>query len=249
MVVAGWARPDMLLRYTRARASSRAAEKARGLGWGSYDRPPTEDRPPVSTFAVSRVVLWVDYQWSSSAGRRGLAVRQLRDTSAFAGFVETRSHNLLRTAYLMVGDHQLAQDLLQEALIKTLIAWPRLRDPEKVDAYARRTVVTTAISWRRRRSFHEAPVEFPPEPIGPDQAEHFATHQVLIAHLRVLPPRQRAAIVLRYYEDLTLAQTAEVMGCTVGSVKSHVSIGLGKLRERMGSDFDLVPTGEREVTS
>jgi RNA polymerase sigma-70 factor (sigma-E family) len=176
-------------------------------------------------------------------------VRKLRDISAFSEFVEARSHALLRTAYLMVGDHQLAQDLLQEALIKTLTAWPRLRDPEKVDAYARRTVVTTAITWRRRRSFHERPAEFLPDAPDPDQTENLATHQLLIAHLRGLPPRQRAAIVLRYYEDLTLAQTAEIMDCSVGSVKSHVSIGLSKLRERMGPAFDLVPAGEEEVTS
>ena len=180
---------------------------------------------------------------------RGLAVRQRRDISAFSEFVEARSHALLRTAYLMVGDHQLAQDLLQEALIKTLIAWPRLRDPAKVDAYVRRTVVTTAITWRRRRSFHERPIEFLPDSSDRDEVEVLATHQVLIAHLRGLPPRQRAAIVLRYYEDLTEAQTAEVMGCSVGTVKSHVSIGLGRLRERMGPGFDLVPTREEEVTS
>jgi RNA polymerase sigma-70 factor (sigma-E family) len=175
-------------------------------------------------------------------------VEQRRDTSAFCEFVEARSHALLRTAYLMVGDHQLAQDLLQEALIKTLIAWPRLRDPAKVDAYARRTVVTTAITWRRRRSFHERPVEFLPETSGPDQMNVLATHEVLIGHLRGLPPRQRAAIVLRYYEDLTEAQTAEIMGCSVGAGKSHVSIGLGRLRERMVPAFDLVPTGEEGVT-
>lgn len=176
-------------------------------------------------------------------------MRYRRDTAAFSEFVESRSHALLRTAYLMVGDHQLAQDLLQEALIKTLIAWPRLRDPAKVDAYARRTIVTTAITWRRRRSFHERPVELVPEPSGPDLAGSLATHQVLMAHLRTLAPRQRAAIVLRYYEDLTLAQTAELMGCSVGSVKSHVSIGLRHLRERMGPDVDLAPVREGEMTS
>ena len=176
-------------------------------------------------------------------------MRQRRDTTAFSEFVEARSHALLRTAYLMVGDHQLAQDLLQEALIKTLIAWPKLRDPAKVDAYVRRTVVTTAITWRRRRSFHERPVEFLPEASSPDEVDVLATHEVLIGHLRGLPPRQRAAIVLRYYEDLTEVQTAEIMGCSVGAVKSHVSIGLGRLRERMGPAFDLVPTGEEGVTS
>jgi RNA polymerase sigma-70 factor (sigma-E family) len=178
-----------------------------------------------------------------------LAVQQRRDTTAFAEFVENRSHALMRTAYLMVGDHQLAQDLLQEALIKTFVAWPRLRDLEKVDAYVRKTIVTTAISWRRRRSFHERPASFLPDASSPDQMDSLATHRVLITHLRGLPPRQRAAIVLRYYEDLTIAQTADIMGCSAGAVKSHVSLGLGKLRERMGAELHLVLTVDEEVAS
>jgi RNA polymerase sigma-70 factor (sigma-E family) len=167
----------------------------------------------------------------------------------FSEFVENRSHALLRTAYLMVGDHQLAQDLVQEALIKTFMAWPRLRDREQVDAYVRRTIVTTSISWRRRRSFHERPSPVLPETGATDQVESLATHQVLIGHLRGLPPRQRAAIVLRYYEDLSVAQTAEVMGCSPGAVKSHVSIGLGKLRDRLGPAFDLIATGDEQALS
>jgi RNA polymerase sigma-70 factor (sigma-E family) len=175
-------------------------------------------------------------------------VRQ-RDTLAFSEFVEHRSHALLRTAYLLVGDHQLAQDLVQEALVKTLIAWPRLRDSSKLDGYVRRTLVTTAIGWRRRRSFHERPAEFLPDTPTVDGADVVPTHQLLIAHLRRLPPRQRAAIVLRFYEDLSLAQTAEVMGCSVGAVKSHVSVGLSRLREHMGPELDLAPAGEEELTS
>ncbi len=175
-------------------------------------------------------------------------MRQQRDIAAFSEFVENRSHALLRTAYLVVGDHQLAQDLLQEALIKTLVAWPRLRDHDKVEAYVRRTIVTTAISWRRRRSFHERPTETLPESMNADAMEGLATHRLLIAHLRSLPPRQRAAIVLRYYEDLSVAQTAEIMGCSAGAVKAHVSIGLDKLRDRMGSAFDLVTIGDEGVT-
>jgi RNA polymerase sigma-70 factor (sigma-E family) len=174
-------------------------------------------------------------------------VPQRRDTTMFSEYVENRSHALLRTAYLMVGDHQLAQDLLQEALIKTFMAWPRLRNHERVDAYVRRTIVTTSISWRRRRSFHERPSDLLPETPAADQVESLETHQVLIGHLRGLPPRQRAAIVLRYYEDLSVAQTAEVMGCSPGAVKTHVSIGLGKLRDRLGPDFVLVGTGDEEV--
>src|SRR5687767_5845914 len=88
-----------------------------------------------------------------------MAEGRSRDVAAYSDLVTARSGSLFRTAYLMVGDHQLAQDLLQESLVKTYVAWPRLRDVTKAEAYTRRTIVTTAISWRRRRSFHERPVD------------------------------------------------------------------------------------------
>jgi RNA polymerase sigma-70 factor (sigma-E family) len=176
-------------------------------------------------------------------------VLRQRDISAFAELVEHRSHALQRTAYLLVGDHQLAEDLLQESLVKTLIALPRVRDLSRIEGYVRQTMVRTMIGWRRRRSFHERPSDALPEALAADGAEAVPTHQVLVAHLRGLPPRQRTAIVLRYYEDLTLAQTAELMDCSVGAVKSHVSTGLARLREQMGPALDLVTTGEEELTS
>jgi RNA polymerase sigma-70 factor (sigma-E family) len=157
-------------------------------------------------------------------------MRHANDVAAFSEFVEARSSSLFRTAYLMVGDHQLAQDLLQEALVKTLIAWPRLRDRANVDAYTRRIVVTTSISWRRRRSFHERPTGTLPERVDPDPTEALVIHDAVIAALLTVPPRQRAAIVLRYYEDLTEAQTADTLGCSVGTVKSQASRALTKLR-------------------
>ena len=141
---------------------------------------------------------------------------------------------LLRTAYLVVGDHQLAQDLLQEALVKAYVAWPRLRDATKAEAYVRRTIVTTAISWRRRRSFHERPVDVLPEAGAGDETDRLAAHDDVWQQVLGLPPRQRAALVLRYYEDLSEADTAEALGCSVGTVKSQVSDALGKLRERVG---------------
>jgi RNA polymerase sigma-70 factor (sigma-E family) len=176
-------------------------------------------------------------------------MRQGSDVTAFSEFVESRSSSLFRTAYLMVGDHQLAQDLLQEALVKTLIAWPRLRDRANVEAYARRIVVTTSISWRRRRSFHERPTGTLPERVDPDWVEAVVTHDAVIAALLTVPPRQRAAIVLRYYQDLTEAQTADVMGCSLGAVKSQVASGLKRLREALGHNFDETMTSEREATS
>src|SRR4051794_31372702 len=163
-----------------------------------------------------------------------MALRRQQDVSAFTDLVTTRSGALFRTAYLVVGDHQLAQDLLQEALVKAYAAWPRLRDPSKAEAYVRRTIVTTATSWRRRRSFHERPIETVPERSSDDATEQLVVQDALWAELRSLPPRQRAALVLRYYEDLTEAQTAEAMGCSVGTVKSQVSDALTKLRDSAG---------------
>jgi RNA polymerase sigma factor (sigma-70 family) len=119
----------------------------------------------------------------------------------------------------------------------------------KAEAYTRRTIVTTAISWRRRRSFHERPVPAIPEQSHADRTDALATQDLLWAQVRSLPPRQRAALVLRYYEDLSESDTAQLMGCAVGTVKSHVSAGLSRLRERMGPDLVGFPTGDSAVTS
>jgi RNA polymerase sigma-70 factor (sigma-E family) len=179
----------------------------------------------------------------------------VRDEEAFHDFVAARSASLFRTALLVVGDHQLAQDLLQESLVRTYVAWPRLREVRNAEAYARRVVVTTSISWRRRRSFHERPVEVLPEatgtgaPGGPDLADAVAGRTDLWAQLQSLPPRQRAAVVLRYCEDLSEAQTSELMGCSVGSVKKHASLGLAKLRDRMGGRLAVPVTDDSGVTS
>lgn len=176
-------------------------------------------------------------------------MRDADDIAAFTEFAATRSATLFRTAYLMVGDHQLAQDLVQEALVKTLLAWPRLSDRGNLDAYVRRIIVTTCISWRRRRAFHERPVETLPEHEGLDPADSLVTHDAVVVALAALPPRQRVAIVLRYYQDLTEAQTAEAMGCSVGAVKSQVSVGLRRLRDTLGSTFDEITTADQEAPS
>jgi RNA polymerase sigma-70 factor (sigma-E family) len=158
-----------------------------------------------------------------------------RDTAAFAEFAAARSRSLYRAAYLMVGDHALAEDLLQEALTKTYVAWPRLRAVANADAYARKAITTTAINWWRRRSWHaERPRGDVPEVAVRDHSDRVSDHDTMWMELQGLPPRQRAAIVLRYYEDLTERETAEAMGCSVGTVKSQVYAGLEKLRTRLG---------------
>jgi RNA polymerase sigma-70 factor (sigma-E family) len=170
-----------------------------------------------------------------------------RDRSQFAEFAHARAGALQRAAYLMVGDAQLAQDLVQEALTKTYVAWPRLRDPRNAEAYCRKAITTTAISWFRRKGWNnERPTEHLPDDAGRTVGHEssIAERDAVWRELQQLPPRQRAALVLRYYEDLSEAQTAEAMGCAVGTVKSQVSAALTKLRERLGEDVDLISTEE-----
>ena len=166
-----------------------------------------------------------------------MATRQPSDASAYAEFVAARSASMFRTAYLVIGDYQLAEDLLQESLVKVYVAWPRLHEVAKAEAYTRRVIVTTAISWRRRRSFRERPTGDLPESVVADETDGVTARDELWHQLHLLPPRQRAAVVLRFCEDLSEAQTAELMGCSVGTVKRQVSIALGKMREHMGADF------------
>ena len=158
-----------------------------------------------------------------------------RDPAAFAEFVAARSAALHRTAYLMVGERQLAQDLLQEAFTKTYVTWPTLRDPGKAEAYTRKVITTTAISWYRRKSWQERPSDTLPEASHDGHADELTQRAWVWSALQGLPPRQRAAIVLRYYEDLTEAQTAAALGCAVGTVKSQVHAGLATLRTTLDS--------------
>jgi RNA polymerase sigma-70 factor (sigma-E family) len=170
-----------------------------------------------------------------------------RDGAAFAEFALARTGALHRAAYLMVGDAQLAQDLVQEALTKTYVAWPRLRDPRNAEAYCRKAITTTAISWFRRKGWNnERPTEQLPEGASRQAGLEAAVaeHDVVWRALLTIPPRQRAALVLRFYEDLTEAQTAAAMGCAVGTVKSQVSAGLAKLRDRLGDDVELLSADE-----
>jgi RNA polymerase sigma-70 factor (sigma-E family) len=149
----------------------------------------------------------------------------------------------------MVGDDLLAQDLVQEALTKTYVAWPRLRDPRNAEAYCRKAITTTAISWFRRKGWNnERPTEHLPDRVpGAGHESALVERDAVWQALQGLPPRQRAALVLRFYEDLTEAQTAAAMGCAVGTVKSQVSAGLTKLRTLLGDDVELVSSEEATI--
>ncbi|SCE81411.1 RNA polymerase sigma-70 factor, sigma-E family [Micromonospora coriariae] len=153
----------------------------------------------------------------------------------FREFVAARSAALLRTAYLLTGDWATAEDLLQTALTKTYLAWKRLGGIEAVEPYARRVMVNTSTSWWRRRWHGERPTEVLPERAGVDEIEQQLDRDLLWRHLRELPNRQRAVLVLRYYEDMSEAQTAAMLNISPGTVKSQASRALSTLRQRMGA--------------
>ncbi|MBL0747222.1 SigE family RNA polymerase sigma factor [Nocardioides baculatus] len=161
----------------------------------------------------------------------------------FADFVHASWPGLYRTAHLLLGDHGLAEDLTQTALAKTYVAWARVRERDAAYAYARTTLVNTATSWFRRRSWRN---ELPREDAGldvlgrhPDPSDRPAVMDALAA----LPPRQRAVVVLRFYDDLSVAQTADALGCSPGTVKSQTSVALARLRELIGDQS--LPNGAR----
>jgi RNA polymerase sigma-70 factor (sigma-E family) len=153
----------------------------------------------------------------------------------FREFVAARSSALLRTAYLLAGDWATAEDLLQTALTKTYLAWKRLGGIEAVEPYTRRVLVNTATSWWRRRWHGERPTEMLPERAGPDQHAQALERDVLWRHVRALPPRQRAVLVLRFYEDLTEARTADLLDISPGTVKSQTARALATLRKRLAA--------------
>ena len=166
----------------------------------------------------------------------------------FREFVVARSAALLRTAYLLAGDWASAEDLLQTALTKTYLAWKRLGGIGAVEPYARRVLVNTATSWWRRRWHGERPTEVLPERAVPDDLDARLERDVLWRHIRALPARQRAVLVLRYYEDLSEAQTAELLGVSVGTVKSQCARALATLRRRLEATATPAPTPTAERT-
>ncbi|AOW87864.1 MULTISPECIES: SigE family RNA polymerase sigma factor [Streptomyces] len=154
---------------------------------------------------------------------------------SFSSYVKARQPVLLRTARSLTANPSDAEDLLQTALTKTYVAWERIEDHRALDGYVRRALLNTRTSqWRKRKVDEFACDELPePEPVaaGDDPAERQALRDAMWRAITKLPARQRAMVVLRYYEDLSEAQTAEVLGVSVGTVKSAVSRALGKLRE------------------
>ncbi|MER7440193.1 SigE family RNA polymerase sigma factor [Micromonospora avicenniae] len=171
----------------------------------------------------------------------GPAANDGRD--GYVAFVENHQHRLLRAAYLVCGNRHQAEDLLQDALLKLALRWSSVREGDPA-AYVRSILYRDTVSWwrRRRREWLSAQ---PPERVSADRDG--TLRLALRDAVGQLPPRQRAVLVLRYYEDLSEAATAEVLGVTVGTVKSQCHAALRRLRElapELGRD-DGLPTERR----
>ncbi|MGA9285760.1 MAG: SigE family RNA polymerase sigma factor [Solirubrobacteraceae bacterium] len=168
----------------------------------------------------------------------------------FDEFVTGNLEQLLKTAYLITWDAGDAEDLVQECLFKVARRWPRVRGMSQRRAYARRILVNLALDGARgrgrRRSELDGTTAVVDEPAR-DLLVGFETRAELLDALALLTPRQRAVLVLRYFNDLTEAETAEVLGCSPGTVKSNASRGLARLREALALVPNPTPNPTREL--
>jgi RNA polymerase sigma-70 factor (sigma-E family) len=150
-------------------------------------------------------------------------------------FAEARLAALLRYAVMLTGDPHVAQDLVQETMVRVQLNWRRVARADMPDRYVRRMLTNQYVDWRRgswmRRVLLRAEPDDAPAPT--DHAEASADRDVVWSWLARLPRRQRAALVLRYYEDLSDADIAEVLGCAVGTVRSMISRALATLRAQL----------------
>ncbi len=153
-----------------------------------------------------------------------------KDTD-FSAYMAARQPALYRTAYLLAGDHASAEDLLQNAFAKLYLSWDQIRDREALDGYVRRVMVNTQTSfWRRRRVDEHPTGDLPERAAGRDATADLDLHDALWTALAGLPRRQRAAIVLRFYEDLPFDEIAELLGCRPATARTAVHRGLAALR-------------------
>jgi RNA polymerase sigma-70 factor (sigma-E family) len=158
----------------------------------------------------------------------------------FDAFVSSSLPALLRFAHVLTGRADLAEDLVSAALLRSWRAWGRVEEPT---AFVRRVIVNQHLSWWRSRT---RAVAFRADPVGPDEIARFDERDRVWRALATLPSRQRAVLVLRYYEDLSEAEIARVMGTSAGTVKSQASRGLRRLAELLDADAgDVLRGGSR----
>ena len=164
---------------------------------------------------------------------------------SFPAFVARQQASLLRLAFLLAGDRGHAEDLVQTALMKTYRHWDRISRSGEPTAYVRRALVTTHTSWRRRAWHREHPTGRLPDVAAPEPADRLDAGEQLRLALAALPPRMRATVVLRYYEDLSELQTAQLMGCSESTVNTQAARGLARLRGSLSGAAAPVPGDRR----
>jgi RNA polymerase sigma-70 factor (sigma-E family) len=161
----------------------------------------------------------------------------MRGDDEFSEFATARQQAMYRQAYLLCGNADAAQDLVQTTLLKLYRSWPRVVKADNLVAYGHKTMVRTYLDgqrrWRRERAWHA-------RPDGAAASPSSDLRMTLLAALSELPPRARAVVVLRFWDDLSIDQTAEALGCSAGTVKAQSSRALAVLRERLGADFHVL---------
>ncbi len=165
--------------------------------------------------------------------------REIDKREEFAAYFAARRDQVRRTAYLLCGDWHWADDLTQITFVRLHRAWERIREPAALDAFTRTCLIRAYLSearriWRRR----ERLAAVPPDPGIDDHADRVDARLGIMAAMKALPPRQRATLVCRYYQGLGVAETAEVLSCSTGTVKSQTARGLATLRRLLGAQLD-----------
>lgn len=170
----------------------------------------------------------------------------MRQTSEaeYSDFATSVWPQLYRTAVMIMGDRQLAEDLVQSALVRTYIAWPRLREPDKAHAYTRQVMLNVSRDWFRKRSWtHENTTDIASDDAAPsgDHSGALVDQVTLAGILQTLPVGQRSVIALRFLDDLSVRETADLLNITAGTVKSQTAAALTALR----SHAHLIPEGSQ----
>ena len=178
--------------------------------------------------------------------RMDRATTSTRDAE-FAEYMAARQPSLLRTAYLLTGDRHSAEDLVQTSLAKLYLSWDKVQKRELLDGYVRRIMVNENNSlWRRAWKRKEVTTDEVPEQAHVTDRHDHGERSALWDFVQTLPRKQRAVIVLRYYEDLTEAEVADILGISVGTVKSQASRALASMRQRVHTQPMLARDGEEE---
>ncbi len=176
-------------------------------------------------------------------------MKGIENNREFAEYFAARRDSVRRAAYLLCGDWHLADDLTQITFVRLAGAWSRVRDPLALDAFTRTCLVRVYLSENRRlfrrRERPEAGLPEPPAGASTtgtartgDHAERVGARLDVVAAMRALPPRQRATLVCRFYQGMSVEETAEVLDCSAGTIKSQTSRGLAELRRMLGAAFD-----------